>query len=131
MKNLGGGVAPWNVNQYRIAEIRGHPCVEGQPMVFYHYHALQTIGERGSGLVAIIPALGYSFRAETLRLLYRPYGAIIKQTHDDIMRKGYALTIDRVRYRLFVMIGTLLGRYLRIDMGEAVPLDPQLAIHTE
>ncbi len=38
LKNLGGGVAPWNVQQY---EVSSGPKVNGQVIVFYHFHAFK------------------------------------------------------------------------------------------
>lgn len=37
LQHAGGGVAPWNVQQYRVA---AGPTVSGVPVVFYHFHNL-------------------------------------------------------------------------------------------
>ncbi len=37
LKHLGGGVAPWNIQQYEIKE---GPYVNGYPVIFYHFHGL-------------------------------------------------------------------------------------------
>lgn len=37
LKHLGGGVAPWNIQQYEIKE---GPYVNGYSVIFYHFHGL-------------------------------------------------------------------------------------------
>src|SRR5665213_244419 len=38
--NLGIGLAPWNISKYRVADGPGGVTVNGNPVVFYHYHSL-------------------------------------------------------------------------------------------
>jgi hypothetical protein len=38
--NPGAGVAPWNADQYELAERGGVPLADGRPIVFYHYSSL-------------------------------------------------------------------------------------------
>lgn len=40
LHHLGGGVAPWNVQQYKVSY---GPLVNEIPVVFYHFHALRWI----------------------------------------------------------------------------------------
>lgn len=37
----GAGLAPWNVSQYALAEHDGRVLVDGQELVFFHYHSLR------------------------------------------------------------------------------------------
>lgn len=42
LQHPGGGVAPWNHDQYRHQQTaEGAPCVDGQPVIFYHFHSLK------------------------------------------------------------------------------------------
>jgi len=47
LKHEGGGVAPWNLQQYRLSEDNGKFLVEGRsvktpvPLVFFHFHGLR------------------------------------------------------------------------------------------
>ena len=41
LAHIGGGVAPWNHMQYALTLGReGRPLVDGQPVIFYHFHSL-------------------------------------------------------------------------------------------
>jgi len=71
--HIGGGVAPWNVDQYAVTRGREGPMVNGVPVVFYHYHALRVVDVKWPlGLIAD-PAEGYRFPRAVRSLLYRPY----------------------------------------------------------
>jgi len=42
LRHLGGGVGPWNHDQYEIGRSSdGTLLVEGQPLIFYHFHSLK------------------------------------------------------------------------------------------
>jgi len=47
LNHEGGGVAPWNLQQYQLSEIEGNFFVEGRtaknpvPLVFFHFHGLR------------------------------------------------------------------------------------------
>lgn len=44
----GAGVAPWNYSQYRFEKCPdGRILVEGQPLVFYHFHQFQLLSNGG------------------------------------------------------------------------------------
>ena len=61
LKHLGGGVAPWNIQQYRLEE-------EKFQLIFYHFHGFKFIeGEK----VSLID--GYKLRTIDIKMLYKPY----------------------------------------------------------
>lgn len=70
MENIGGGTAPWNVNQY---EVTSGPMVNSKPIIFYHYHALKLAKSPRFGIVAAQPAFGYEFSDAIRRYVYKPY----------------------------------------------------------
>jgi Lipopolysaccharide biosynthesis proteins, LPS:glycosyltransferases len=40
LDHVGGGVAPWNHGNYRFScDASGRPLVDGNPVIFYHFHA--------------------------------------------------------------------------------------------
>jgi hypothetical protein len=41
--NLGGGLAPWNVGNYRYHYEEGRVFVDGEPLIFYHFNRLRVI----------------------------------------------------------------------------------------
>jgi len=113
MRNIGGGVAPWNVNQYRVGGTSDRPTVDGQPVVFFHYHALETLIEPRFGFVAVHPSLGYAFPRRTREIFYRPYAKLIRCIEEELSHRGFTFDGDRVRPWLDVLIGLVCGRYVR------------------
>jgi SAM-dependent methyltransferase len=41
LEHPGGGLAPWNVDNYDLARRNGSVLVDGRDLVFYHYHSLR------------------------------------------------------------------------------------------
>ena len=120
LRHLGGGLAPWNVNQYRIAERDGHPIINDEKLIFYHYHALRTIDGRPGGLAAIVPAKDYRFGRATLHLIYEPYAALLKSIEDDLAKFGTSLPGDETRSRFGIWFGAALGYLVRASSGRDV-----------
>jgi SAM-dependent methyltransferase len=86
LEHPGGGLAPWNVSRYML-QLRGDAVlVDGQPLIFYHYHSLTLYGglealarmrvlpppyrSSGDGLVW---RSGYPMSAPERRLVWEPY----------------------------------------------------------
>jgi hypothetical protein len=91
--NLGGGVAPWNVQQYNFSiELPGVKGVEVLtkktfPVIFYHFHALKFL--KGGGI-----DLGtYKLSKESLSLLYKPYIMHISRI------ENYLESLENYNYR--------------------------------
>lgn len=74
LEHLGGGVAPWNVQQYdfdrKIGQIWGRELSSQQSflVIFYHFHALKY-AEKDS----FIPAEFYVMTDNDIEILYKPY----------------------------------------------------------
>jgi hypothetical protein len=83
MRNIGGGVAPWNVNQYVITAAPA--AVDGTPVVFFHYHAFKFVVTSTMGAALVEPAYGYTFSREVIDVFYRPYAKrLIKAVRKSI-----------------------------------------------
>ncbi|MBL4830654.1 MAG: hypothetical protein JKY55_12335 [Aliivibrio sp.] len=73
LQHLGGGVAPWNVQQYNFKEINGKIIATekrtDQPfdLVFYHFHALKLL------LNSKVDLGCYQLDNDVVRLLYKEY----------------------------------------------------------
>jgi hypothetical protein len=67
IENRGAGVAPWNVERYRVAEAGGKPTVDGTPVIFYHFHELSFTDGDGFYLSS------YPLPDSAVRLVYQPY----------------------------------------------------------
>jgi hypothetical protein len=44
LRHRGGGVAPWNVENYTLRLEKGRVLVDRQPLLFFHFHGLKQIG---------------------------------------------------------------------------------------
>ncbi len=115
LMGLGGGVAPWNVQQYdfeyRGAHVYGREVSTSLdfPVVFYHYHSFKYAESN-----AFVPASGYRLSSNDLHFLYKPYVKALKSA-DKELRKivvdylfHEAVEIPRIRksirrmYKLYV-----------------------------
>lgn len=79
LEHLGGGVAPWNVQQYKLSEVCEKPYVNDFPVVFYHYHGYKYYKNGLHDLVR-----GYILSKDVARLLYQPYGKSLLKAYDRI-----------------------------------------------
>lgn len=71
-RHKGAGLAPWNIERYALSSEGRTICVDGVPLIFYHFHDFRLLRE-GFGRALVIPSLGYDFTAQQLQLIYRPY----------------------------------------------------------
>lgn len=110
MENIGGGVAPWNVNQYLIGDDNGVPTVDGVPVVFFHYHSLKII-DHAFGFIVIEPAYGYDFSSETRKTLFRPYVQRLRRAIRRTAQVGLEIEPNHATWRELVF-GLLRARYM-------------------
>jgi len=84
LKNLGGGVAPWNVQQYQIfvrnGNIWGKERTTGCefPVIFYHFHYLRFF-EDGS-----LSMGDYKIDSAVRELIYFPYIRELQKSYEKI-----------------------------------------------
>ena len=76
--NLGAGVAPWNVEQFRITNTGGSPAVNGQAVVFYHFHEFSYLEGGGFDLG------GYFLPATAVKSFYEPYAEALKEAEAQV-----------------------------------------------
>lgn len=74
LNHLGGDVAPWNLDEYKVSEIAGNLKVNNQDLIFYHFHTFKLIAENKFQLHSSF----YSFDKKTEDLIYNPYLEEIK-----------------------------------------------------
>jgi hypothetical protein len=71
VQHHGANVAPWNLAGARVTEREGRVCVEGDPLIFFHFHGLTQLRDR-----VVDPNLeAYGARANRVlrRRVFRPY----------------------------------------------------------
>lgn len=71
LRHPGANLAPWNLDACRIGLARDGVRVDGQPLVFYHFHGIKRMlfGIFESGL----HEYGVALTAATRKGIYRPY----------------------------------------------------------
>ena len=73
LKNLGGGVAPWNIQQYKIEE-------KPFELVFYHFHDFNYLLNNKLDLGS------YKLRKEDIKFIYKPYIKHLENINKNISR---------------------------------------------
>lgn len=95
-RNIGCGVAPWNVQKYVVSLEAGRPYVTDRitkikkPIVFFHYHALAEIGEKKWCLSQ------YKLAQEEKEFLFKPYILKLYEVEDK-----YPSGLVEKRYKTF------------------------------
>lgn len=64
LEHLGGGVAPWNIQQY---DVSGGPSVNTIPVVFYHFHNILWYDNDSFDLGI------YKLSKQVIEFIYKPY----------------------------------------------------------
>lgn len=69
VKSIGANVAFWNVKNYEFSKVDDLIYVNNQPLIFYHFCALVTLGSKEVELCSV-----YTIKdRELLNLVYEPY----------------------------------------------------------
>lgn len=96
--HLGGGVAPWNLANYRLKEISHTLYIyyKGRKyeLIFYHFQNMRY-SDDGRVKINVITAIdGSLIRKKTIEKIYYPYLEEIERTRNELMEK-YALNCFR------------------------------------
>lgn len=116
LEHPGGGLAPWNAEQYRIEARDGRVLVDGLPLVFYHYHSLKLF----KGITALRLS---GLLKEMYHLTRRPLPLVWRQNYEmqgserALVWEPYLQELGRVLLQLRRLEG-------KFDAG-FVPVDPR------
>jgi hypothetical protein len=96
LKNIGAGVAPWNVDSYNFQHEGEKLTVNNSPIVFYHYHgyARYKNGDHELG--------GYKLNNDVIRYIYAAYVESIKQSEFIVQNVSKDFNYRRVIKRSIV-----------------------------
>ena len=91
LRHLGGGVAPWNMQQYKF--IRKGQSVFGVesstknvfPIVFFHFHSLQCY-RKGLLREFLVVDMGYKLPLSARKLLYTEYLSKLKHSYRQMKK---------------------------------------------
>ncbi|WP_454061317.1 FkbM family methyltransferase [Candidatus Nitrospira salsa] len=77
LQHIGGGLGPWNQEQYAIRKNEfGEACVNDLPVIFYHFHALRFVSPE---LIVPVDHLHYPMNLSVLQVCYLPYISALSQ----------------------------------------------------
>ncbi len=88
LKHLGGGIAPWNVQQYRFTanngKISGTEVVTGKTFeaVFFHYHSLKFFQNE----IVLLCDTGYDLNENAIDTFYKEYVAELVQQKNGVVK---------------------------------------------
>lgn len=86
LQHIGGGVAPWNVQQYKIGK---GPSVNDIPVVFFHFHGFKCYSSNRFRL-----ASSYRLPKESVDLIYSPYIDALLETRNLLASRGIDDSFD-------------------------------------
>jgi hypothetical protein len=109
LEHPGGGLAPWNVTNHRLRPGGDGVLVDGEPLLFFHYHGFGFSPSRPHHLA---PA-NYHLPRRARRLIYAPYVDALEQAVEQVravdpaFSAGYA---DPMTWRERMRRGALWAR---------------------
>jgi hypothetical protein len=82
LKHKGAGLAPWNLSRYEVAIGQQSATVDGQPLIFYHFHGYNPVSRY------VVRPTHYVYRISPAQVmhLYLPYGRAIEKAEAQIDR---------------------------------------------
>lgn len=94
LKHLGGGIAPWNLQQYdfvngleRIKEIHSGVIF---PLVFFHFHGSKFYLDN----IASCCNPSYAIMKEVKEFIYKPYFKRLIEIEKDIKKDGFLFNVN-------------------------------------
>ena len=113
LQHPGGGLGPWNVPRHRLSKHDGSITVDGERLVFFHYHALalhRPTMLAGALLRLDLPlgphagagppwSTGYPIGGEARAWLWEPYLQELERAYEDVrrVRPGYDGGLTSIR----------------------------------
>jgi hypothetical protein len=127
IQHRGANVAPWNIANYRLRGGDGGPTVDGERLLFFHFHGLR---DRGRGLYETgLGGYGVTASRLMMREIYLPYINALRRVGRETAVDGSPLAgraraggpprerTGRVSAALRTAKDVLAGRYLMIWNG--------------
>ncbi|MBQ9991372.1 MAG: hypothetical protein IJP31_10615 [Lachnospiraceae bacterium] len=116
LKHLGGGVAPWNLGQYKLVEVKGAlPVLEETetgrvfPLIFYHFQNLRYLSEQKVNISS-------GTRDKKVKdAIYRPYLKAIEECRGELQRYDVSFSVKKT-YSSNPLIAFLQGNILRFKV---------------
>jgi hypothetical protein len=110
-QHKGGGLAPWNVHNYRVGLQGERLAVDGQFVLLYHFHSLRII----TPSVYELANRSYRINRQQTALLYRPYLKALRQAMRSVWNVSPGFSHGFTQLRPYSIIGGLLLGWLVWD----------------
>jgi len=111
LRDVGTGLAPWNLRSHRITMRGERVFVDGQPLIFYHFHMFSIVG---NGEQFRLVDSFYRLGGRSVRLVYRPYVASVKRAMMQVRRiapdYAHGIGIERLDTRFMRLVAWARGR---------------------
>lgn len=116
LSHPGGGVAPWNLGQYKLSRIEdGQPVLtdvkSGKefPVIFYHFQNIRYLSED------MVNVSSGSHSKKTKDAVYRPYLKEIERSRRELKKYGVTFSVKKI-YSSNRLIAFLQGNVLRFKV---------------
>lgn len=76
LKNVGAGIAPWNMHRYKYTDKTVTYNGEKWPQVFFHMHGVVVTVENK---ILTAQSIHHALNAEVIRLFYKPYADLMAE----------------------------------------------------
>jgi hypothetical protein len=93
------GLAPWNVENYKLSIQPKTICVNDKPLIFYHYHGLRVLNNH----LAFPNLQGYKVRpGKILKKIYHTYLVKLKtKTKQNVFRDDAIVRYNSMKHKSF------------------------------
>ena len=114
LEHVGGGLAPWNVAQYRLEKTEDGITVDGRPLIFYHYHSLTMY--RGVTLMRLMGLLSdqYQLTRRPVPIVWRENYPMSPEEH-ELVWDPYVQELGGVLHGLRAREGDFTAGFVYID----------------
>ena len=112
LQNIGGGVAPWNIQQYDVYKkkdilyIKEKRTQTEEKVIFYHFHYLKFY--EGN----VVDAGVYKYSKADIELIYKPYIQAIDNLYNELARRDILIPY-KIKKGSFHRLRMLLLAYRR------------------
>ncbi len=78
----GINLAPWNIKKYRLSKKKGDIYVDGDKLIFYHFHQFKILSNQ-----RFIPSLLHKMPKKALSSIYKPYEKLISSSIQELKKE--------------------------------------------